>query len=100
MKEINNNLITLIRELNKVSEIINEDSEKMDNRKDNEQIDLSTINRNLDFAEDLVIKIVKTEPDPVLRSLHFELATSIDKEEYEKCQEVSDKIKNYKMETE
>ena len=111
MTEINNDLIRMIRELNQLSSMIDEDDqvlddvsslsdeEKMNNFDEytnNLKKDLSKINERLDLTEDLIFKIVKIEPDPVLRSLHVSLTDFLDKEDYEKCHELSNKIKNYK----
>lgn len=103
---INNNLIGLIREVNRMNTILEEDDEKMEKfnklskSQKMDEIDhfrstLKKVQDNADAVERLVFQIVKTEPDTVLRALHVSLVTYLDCEDYEKCHEISEQIKNY-----
>lgn len=105
--DINKDLIGLIREVNRMNIILEEDDEKMEkfnklskSKKMDEIDDLKTVlkkvQENADDVERLVFQIVKTEPDTVLRALHVSLVTYLDCEDYEKCHEISEQIKNYK----
>jgi len=104
--KINNDLIQLIKEANKMNVLANQDEIEIEKFKKLSNFDkieqefefkdfLKKINDHADKMEQLAIEIITTEPDEYVRSLHSLLVKYIDSENYEKCHEVSEKIKNY-----
>lgn len=105
--KINNDLIEMIRNINKMSDLINSDQleiEKIQNLSNFDEIQeydikdtLNKINDRIDKTEQLVHKIMEIEPNEYIRTLYLSLVKYIELENYEKCHEISKKIKNYNM---
>lgn len=104
--KINNDLIELIKQANQMNILAEQDQIEMENFKklsasekvelhDNFKDFIKKINDHADKMEQLIIKLAETESDEHVISLHSLMVKYIDCEDYEKCHEISQKIKNY-----
>ena len=109
---INHDLIKMIRELNKMTLLIEERDDKLDqidellNDEELENIEkyvdeldnhILKINNDIDNVDNLINEIYKIEPNYLLRTLYFSLVDFLDTENYEKCEEISNIIKNIQL---